>query len=391
LTWQEFVGEHTVRFQRALDTFSKDGLGYCLRDHPATQAARPPTDDIDVVVLPEHLARAESILASHGFARYRVSGHPGHRFWVGVDGGESLKLDVMTEVRYPGVTVTAQELISRREYVDNQWFTGEPDRQFHAQMRLRYGKVADGPARGLGRSLDRLRASLPVAVRRTGPVIAVLGPDGAGKGTTISNLQALMPIGVNVCYLGLGSGRASAETQTTAVPEPAKRPPHPVREGLYLTRNACRWWVKLLRVYALAWTGRPVVCDRHPVELLATDNGRTASGHRVEQVLFGRLTPRPDTVVLLDAPGAVMFARKGEHDPVQLENRRQEYRQFFLPRQAVLISTAGSAETSASELAAVVWAALGRRQRWDHPGVSSGALFARALVRYTHSAVGQTG
>jgi len=41
--------------------------------------------------------------------------------------------------------------------------------------------------------------------------------------------------------------------------------------------------------------------------------------------MLERLYPRPDLVILLDAPAEVLHARKGEGTPESLERKRQEY------------------------------------------------------------------
>jgi thymidylate kinase len=46
---------------------------------------------------------------------------------------------------------------------------------------------------------------------------------------------------------------------------------------------------------------------------------------RVHGFLLRRLYPRPDLVVYLDAPGEVLFQRKGEASPDWLEARRRQY------------------------------------------------------------------
>jgi thymidylate kinase len=47
--------------------------------------------------------------------------------------------------------------------------------------------------------------------------------------------------------------------------------------------------------------------------------------------LLGRAIPTPDLVLILDAPGEIMFARKGEHSPDLLEEQRQRFL-ALLPR-----------------------------------------------------------
>jgi thymidylate kinase len=62
---------------------------------------------------------------------------------------------------------------------------------------------------------------------------------------------------------------------------------------------------------------------------------------RASYWVIERSCPAPDVVLLLDAPGEVMFARKGEHDVATLETRRSWYLQLLstLPQGTVLDAT----------------------------------------------------
>ena len=76
--------------------------------------------------------------------------------------------------------------------------------------------------------------------------------------------------------------------------------------------------------------GRVVVFDRHFFcDYYATDiaprTGRRPMLRRIHGYNLRRLYPRPDLVILLDAPAEVFFARKGEGTLESIELRRQEY------------------------------------------------------------------
>jgi thymidylate kinase len=66
-----------------------------------------------------------------------------------------------------------------------------------------------------------------------------------------------------------------------------------------------------------------------------------------------RLYPRPDLVVLLDAPAEVLHARKGEGSIEALEARRQEYLgQAGLFRRFVVVDASQPTETVAADVRA---------------------------------------
>jgi thymidylate kinase len=75
--------------------------------------------------------------------------------------------------------------------------------------------------------------------------------------------------------------------------------------------------------------GSIVVFDRHfYADYYHADvaaNGRRSITSRVHGQLLEHVYPKPDLVICLDAPGSVLFARKGEASAEWLERRRQQY------------------------------------------------------------------
>jgi thymidylate kinase len=271
-------------------------------------------------------ARADAPLRAVGFHRFAAPGHEGHRFWLAFDGGRWRKLDAKLTDPNP----------------------------------VRNGVLA---------------SRLPPAPRRAGPVIAVLGPDGAGKGTVIAALAERIPVGVRPVYLGMdrspvpseGSGPGDDGDGRDGRDGP---PPGPLRELVGLGYRVLRGWAMLAPAYAAAWRGHVVLCDRHPIEVLAVRPERTPAGAAFEGFAARRLLPWPDAIVVLDAPGATLHARKGEHDVAVLERWRRGYAEAFGGR-ADTVSTTGSEEEARRAVSAAVWRALAARRRWPPgPGIS---------------------
>jgi thymidylate kinase len=188
-------------------------------------------------------------------------------------------------------------------------------------------------------------------------VIAVLGPDGAGKGSVVTQLKAAIPVELTVIYMGnrpagatSGGERRRLRTAVTLLPPRLRLAQWRHRRTLGAAR---RVWV----AQAHAWRGDIVLCDRHPLEALALEPDTTGLAGPL-----GRLVPRPDEIVLLDAPGAVLFARKGEHTPERLDHWRRAYRSTF--PDASVVSTAGDLTASAASVSAIVWRALAERRGW---------------------------
>ncbi len=107
------------------------------------------------------------------------------------------------------------------------------------------------------------------------------------------------------------------------------------------------------RAHVLA--GRVVVLDRAPTDGLLSDADTSAGGRLLLRCALA-WAPQPAVVVLLDAPGDLLFARSGEHSPQVLEARRQDYRRVH-PDAVVLDATAPIDEVRRAALAAV-WARL---------------------------------
>jgi thymidylate kinase len=345
-----------TRARLALAGLERAGIDYCIRNAPGRVDDPEAGADIDVLVRPPDLPAVTVALHEAGFHHLAAGGHPGHRFFVVLDEGRWVKLDVIDDLRYGRRRVPVGDVIARRGRDDGLWVASPDDEAAHARQRR------DEPldASGSSRVLRALRRRRPLSWRRLGPLVAILGPDGAGKSTVIDDLEKLLPVGVTRLYLGTGRGGAGG--QSPATPQPA--PPRPVRETAFVVRKALRAWRRLATGYAAAWRGHVVLCDRHPVEVLAIRPPRAPIAARVERALVGRLTPRPDAIVLLDAPGEVLFERKGEHSAPALETWRRAYHETFMPAGATVVSTAGSRERAVADASAVVWDALARRRRW---------------------------
>lgn len=346
-------------FRQALEALDRAGVLHCVRNGGQRLEDLRPAEDLDVLVSRRSLRHADAALRSAGFHRLRAPGHPGHRFYVSLDAqGEWRKVDVVSVLRYGDDRLPVEPLLDRRQQVDGIWVVSDADEQSH---RTRRAAGQREPQSALA-SLARRR---PAAARRTGPVVAVLGPDGAGKGSTLDGACARLPVGVTRVYLGNRQKASVAAARPASAPVP-RRAPLPV-EIAFLLRKAIRVYRTLLTAYAASWRGHLVLCDRHPVEVLAIKPDRSRAAAALERLLFARLPPAPDRVVVLDAPGEVLYRRKGEHDPALLERWRQCYLATFVPPGA-LVDTAGPLEQSVDALLSVLWQELAERQRWTLTG-----------------------
>jgi thymidylate kinase len=101
--------------------------------------------------------------------------------------------------------------------------------------------------------------------------------------------------------------------------------------------------------------GHVALFDRHAVDALLRPGPKTFKS-TVSYSLLSHSCAKPDTFVVLDAPGEVMFARKGEHDVETLEERRQRYLdlQDRYPNVAVVDATQ-SADDVLRDVSALIW------------------------------------
>jgi thymidylate kinase len=280
---------------------------------------------------PADLRRADRLFVAAGLRRLNTPGHAGHRFYVIANDGRWHKLDVKT-------------------------------------ARLRRTGQAEGGARRWIRAAARRR---PASLRRLGPVVAILGPDGAGKGTVIAELQSRIPIGLTAMYLGAPRRRRpELEAGTNQASDTAGRRVREARshgsivESALVLRKILRVWRPLLRAYAAAWCGHVVLCDRHPIETLAIRPDRTRAAAAVERALVRHFIPHPDAIVILDAPADVLLSRKQEHPAETLERWRRSYTEVFGSSGALVVSTSRPLEDTVAQVSDFVWQALGLRRGW---------------------------
>jgi len=184
------------------------------------------------------------------------------------------------------------------------------------------------------------------------PSVALIGPDGAGK-TTVTRM--LLDSGVapfKYLYMGIDVPASNIALPTTRLVERLKpavqreraagteRPDRlagPPRKGgrrstlwafARVTNRLLDEWYRQCVSWHHQLRGFTVLYDRH----FAFDFSREVSGDDVEPFdrkvhrwFLEHLYPQPDLVIFLDAPGAVLFARKGELTVEELERRRQGF------------------------------------------------------------------
>jgi thymidylate kinase len=171
--------------------------------------------------------------------------------------------------------------------------------------------TADAPL--TGGSAD-IRSRPPRADVPPGLTVALLGPDGAGKSTLAAGIVETSPAPVRVFYLGV-----SREEPWVRL---LRRLP-----GAVLLVRAVTVRLAVWRAGRHVRRGGVAVFDRYPLDVLIQPPTRSIKG-RVTRTILCRSAPMPDLIVVLDAPGEQLYARKREHSVTELEDARDGYRRL---------------------------------------------------------------
>jgi thymidylate kinase len=185
--------------------------------------------------------------------------------------------------------------------------------------------------------------------------VALVGADGAGKSTISRSLPDVLPLPVKSIYMGVNLHSGGPLLPTTRLLLAAKRArgqspdlgvgaPEPPREasasgraraGLKGAVRLAVWISEELYRQLLAWyfsqrRGYVVVFDRDffadfYVHDVAVTNQQRPLSKKVHGFFLHHIYRKPDLVLCLDAPAAVLVARKDEAPVEWLEKRRREY------------------------------------------------------------------
>jgi thymidylate kinase len=380
-----------------------------------------PTGDIDLLIEPTDLDAAHKVLAKLGFSRQGSALFVTRRAYVAyvADDDLWLRFDVVTRVAFGELlefdTGVAPELLAAKRRVGVLFLLERNDAFWHLLLHylLDRGDIppawrevvhkraqdarADGP---LAQFLDRLpgaTSSLQLLgaaqaadwqllqmlcgnIRRAwlasqtpsgharlrvqrllhrfvlsqwtsfrpGLSVVVLGPDGAGKTTLANGLRDSLAIPTKYVYMGLWK-EGRLEQLLSYVP------------GLNLVLLLVRLVARSVRLTYFRWRGCIVILDRFTYDaVLVTKDA--AWRQRVTAALVLRMSQTPDLIVVLDLPGEVAFARKGEQDVATLDEWRDSYRALQSGSAELVVVDATKSVEEVRKLATeAIWAMIERR------------------------------
>jgi thymidylate kinase len=170
--------------------------------------------------------------------------------------------------------------------------------------------------------------------RPQGLHVVLLGPDGAGKSSTIAALEtALAPLFATTEVLGFAptlKDFIKRKPKSTATPHALKaRSP-----AVSLLRAG--WWTAwgVFSHLSLRWSkarSRLILNDRHFVDILVDPVRYRYGGPRPLLKLVWAIMPRPDVVILLDGPAEVLQARKRELTVEETARQSKDYLALVRP------------------------------------------------------------
>ncbi len=420
--------------RRVLEAFQQEHVRYCvLRDADRLDRRG---GEVDLLVNRNDLARLGNVLGALGFVRLRAWGYAAHRFFLAYDSESDgwLKLDVIDRLAYGrspvrGASLTDRCLKHRRRY--GPAFIPSPEDELIALLlhcvlekrrfdpsrrdrcRVLCTEIADTaslsalltrywsptmtgprliqtiqddnwaalltenpavaaagrPVARLGAQIARIGRGVLRRINRLVPTlrpraltVALLAPDGGGKSTLVQGIRDSFQVPIRSIYMGLY--KRSTDGQ------PDRRLP-----GLRFLFRLFRLWERyLVACYHRAY-GRFIIFDRYSYDALLPSRTPLAWHSRSRRWLLAHACPAPDLVVVLDAPGEVLYRRKREHTVAILDHQRQAYLQLATRPGGIVVDATRDAESVRREVTSFIWSAyasqtMGRRSLESQFGTS---------------------
>lgn len=201
-------------------------------------------------------------------------------------------------------------------------------------------------------------------LRPPGINVVLLGPDGAGKSSTIDALEkAMAPIFARTEVRGF----APSLRQLLKRPPPSTRTPHALKPRSLPTSlvRAGYWTLHGTLGYASIYWAKVkstlILNDRHYVDILVDPVRYRYGGPRWLLKFIWRLMPKPDLIILLYGPAEVLQARKRELTVEETSRQCREYLALVKPMQnSHIVDAAQSFNQVVQTVTGIVLQRMGR-------------------------------
>jgi thymidylate kinase len=193
----------------------------------------------------------------------------------------------------------------------------------------------------VGRTLEKPRQFR----HRRGLTVALLGPRGVGKSTVARATVEGFAFPARRIDMGLWQGTEQGHGRT------------PLQALATIAARPLRVWRGVGVAAAHAARGRLVVFDRYTYDALLP-LPPTGSLRWLKVAYFrvlAYIAPRPDLVLVLDAPGAVAFLRKAESTPDRLEEERRVFLRLVERLGAQTVDASRPLDAVCADVTATIW------------------------------------
>ena len=181
--------------------------------------------------------------------------------------------------------------------------------------------------------LRRKLRPLAFALGFRGVWVALLAPDGGGKSTLSQSLLQQPLLRGKIIYMGINLSASTIGLPTTAFLKTAlqkfeqKKFPKIAKLPLKAVSGINKLLEHWYRIGMGLWyklNGRTVIFDRFIYDSYTSPRKKSFKNN-IRKILLWGTCPDADLTLFLDAPGELLFNRKGEHSPEFLDKQRESY------------------------------------------------------------------